>query len=63
MFAAMSLGTEGVQIGSLFAASKESSAHENFKKSIVESDDGNTYLALKKLVPVRLIRNEFFSKF
>ncbi len=62
MFAAMSLGAEGVQIGSLFAASKESSAHDNFKKSIVESDDGNTYLALKKLIPVRLIRNEFFSK-
>jgi len=62
MFAAKALGAEGFQIGSLFAASKESSAHENFKNTIVETDDGGTYLALKKLVPVRLIRNEFFNR-
>ncbi len=62
MYAAMALGADGVQIGSLFAASKESSAHENFKKEIIESEDGNTYLTLKKIGPVRLIRNEFFNR-
>jgi len=62
MFASMALGADGVQIGSLFAVSKESSAHENFKNAIVDSDDGSTYLALKKLVPVRLIRNDFFNR-
>lgn len=62
MYASMALGAEGVQIGSRFAASQESSAHENFKNSITESDDGSTYLALKKLVPVRLIRNDFFNR-
>lgn len=62
MYASMALGAEGVQIGSRFAASQESSAHENFKNSITESDDGSTYLALKKLVPVRLIRNVFFNR-
>lgn len=61
-FAAMALGAEGVQIGSRFAASKESSAHEAFKNKIVESGDGDTYLSLKKLVPVRLLRNAFFEK-
>ena len=62
IYAAMALGAEGVQIGSLFAASKESSAHENFKRKIIESEDGSTYLTLKKLGPVRLIRNEFFNR-
>jgi len=62
MYATKALGAEGFQIGSLFAASKESSAHENFKNTIVETEDGGTYLALKKLVPVRLIRNEFFNR-
>jgi len=62
VFAAMSLGAEGVQIGSLFAASKESSAHDNFKKEIVKAGDGKTHLALKKLVPVRLLENEFYEK-
>lgn len=62
MFAAMSLGADGVQIGSLFAASRESSAHENFKNSIVDAGDGATYLTLKKVVPVRLIRNDFFNR-
>lgn len=61
-YAAMALGAEGVQIGSLFAASKESSAHEAFKNKIVEAGDGDTYLSLKKLVPVRLLRNAFFEK-
>ena len=62
MYAAMSLGADGVQIGSLFAASTESSAHDNFKNSIIEAGDGATYLTLKKVVPVRLIRNDFFNR-
>ncbi len=62
MAAAMALGADGVQIGSLFAASKESSAHDNFKQKIVEAVDGSTHLALKKLVPVRLIENPFYHK-
>jgi enoyl-[acyl-carrier protein] reductase II len=62
MYAAMSLGADGVQIGSLFAASEESSAHNNFKNTIVESGDGSTYVTLKKVVPVRLIKNNFFKR-
>ncbi len=62
MLACMVLGAEGVQIGSRFAASIESSAHENFKNRIVETKEGGTQLSLKKLVPVRLIKNEFFQK-
>lgn len=61
-FAAMALGAEGVQMGSVFAASRESSAHEAFKNRIVGSGDGDTYLSLKKLVPVRILRNAFFEK-
>jgi enoyl-[acyl-carrier protein] reductase II len=62
MLAAMALGADGVQIGSRFVASNESSAHPAFKQIIVEAGDGGTSLALKKLVPVRLIRNSFFQK-
>lgn len=62
MLAAMALGAEGVQVGSRFAASAESSAHENFKKAIVEAGDGSTRLVLKKVVPVRLIQNEFYRR-
>ena len=62
MLAAMALGADGVQVGSRFAASVESSAHENFKKSIVEAGDGATRLVLKKVVPVRLIQNDFYQK-
>ncbi len=62
MYAAMALGAEAVQIGSLFAASQESSAHDNFKQSIIDSDDGGTLITLKKIVPTRLIRNEFFRR-
>jgi enoyl-[acyl-carrier protein] reductase II len=61
-FAAIALGADGVQIGSLFASSTESSAHEAFKNKIVASDDGDTFLSMKKLVPVRLLRNAFFEK-
>jgi enoyl-[acyl-carrier protein] reductase II len=62
MMAAMSLGADAVQVGSRFAASQESSAHENFKKAIVEAGDGATQLTLKALTPVRLIRNSFFRQ-
>jgi len=62
MFAAMALGADGIQAGSVFAAAQESSAHLNFKNKIVESGDGNTHLVLKKLVPVRLIENPFYEK-
>lgn len=60
MLAAMVLGADGVQVGSRFAASAESSSHENFKKAIVEAQDGDTYVTLKELAPVRLIKNKFY---
>jgi enoyl-[acyl-carrier protein] reductase II len=62
MLAAMALGAEGVQIGSLFAVSEESSAHPEFKNLILRLKEGDTQLALKKLTPVRLIKNSFFKK-
>ncbi len=62
MLAAMALGADGVQVGSRFVASEESSAHPAFKQIILETGDGGTFLALKKLIPVRLIRNSFFQK-
>jgi enoyl-[acyl-carrier protein] reductase II len=62
MYAAMALGADGVQIGSRFAASAESSAHPNFRKEIVKADDGATVLTLKQIVPVRLIKNEFLNR-
>lgn len=62
MLAAEALGAEGVQIGSRFAASVESSAHERFKKKIVESKEGDTMLTLKQLTPVRMIKNKFYEQ-
>jgi enoyl-[acyl-carrier protein] reductase II len=62
MLAAIALGADGVQIGSRFAAALESSAHENFKQAILQTSDGGTHLTLKKLVPVRLIKNAFFNQ-
>ncbi len=62
MLASMALGAEGVQIGTRFAASLESSAHENFKKKIVETKEGDTILTLKQLTPVRLIKNKFYGE-
>jgi enoyl-[acyl-carrier protein] reductase II len=62
MLAAFALGADGVQVGSLFAASEESSAHPAFKKSIVQAGDGATQLTLKQVVPVRLIKNKFFEQ-
>ncbi|WP_434035362.1 NAD(P)H-dependent flavin oxidoreductase [Formosa sp. 4Alg 33] len=61
MLAAMVLGADGVQIGSRFVASKESSAHLNFKESVVHTKDGDTHLTLKELAPARLIKNKFFN--
>ncbi|MNK08374.1 Nitronate monooxygenase [compost metagenome] len=60
MLAAMVLGADGVQIGSRFAASTESSSHNNFKQAIVDAQDGDTLVTLKELAPVRLIKNKFF---
>ena len=62
MLAAMSLGAEGVQVGSRFVCSHESSAHPAFKQCVVESGEGNTTLTLKELAPVRLIHNKFFKE-
>ncbi|WP_299837762.1 nitronate monooxygenase [uncultured Tenacibaculum sp.] len=61
MLAAKVLGADGVQIGSRFAATIESSAHDNFKDTIVNVKDGDTYVTLKELAPVRLVRNKFFN--
>lgn len=62
MLAAEALGAEGVQVGSRFAASIESSAHQNFKQRIIETSEGDTMLTMKQLTPVRLIRNRFFQQ-
>jgi enoyl-[acyl-carrier protein] reductase II len=62
MLAAMNLGADGVQIGSRFVSSKESSAHENFKKVVVDAKEGDTLLTLKDLTPVRLVKNNFFNQ-
>ena len=59
MLAAMALGAEAVQVGSAFAIAEESSAHANFKTRILKAAEGDTRLSLKKLVPVRLLKNEF----
>ena len=61
MLAAFCLGADGVQIGSRFAVSKESSAHINFKNKILALKEGDTILSLKKLNPVRLVKNEFYN--
>jgi enoyl-[acyl-carrier protein] reductase II len=62
MLAAMVLGADGVQIGSRFAATEESSAHQNFKNTILQVKDGDTQLTLKELAPVRLVKNKFFNE-
>ncbi|HYC86540.1 MAG TPA: DUF561 domain-containing protein [Chryseosolibacter sp.] len=62
MLAATVLGAEGVQIGTRFATSIESSAHENFKRRVVSSGEGETLLTLKQLTPVRMIRNKFVEQ-
>lgn len=62
MLAAMNLGADAVQIGSRFVASEESSAHVNFKNTVVETQEGGTKLTLKEITPVRLIKNPFFNR-
>jgi enoyl-[acyl-carrier protein] reductase II len=62
MLAAAALGAEGVQVGSRFAASSESSAHERFKQTIATSREGDTILTLKQLTPVRMIKNKFYDQ-
>ncbi|MFH6997062.1 NAD(P)H-dependent flavin oxidoreductase [Flavobacterium sp. FlaQc-57] len=61
MLATMILGADGVQVGSRFAASIESSAHNNFKETIVKVKEGDTQLTLKELAPVRLVKNKFYN--
>ena len=61
MAAAFALGAEAVQIGSLFVATPESSAHQSFKNLIVDATDGSTELSLKELTPVRLLKNKFYD--
>jgi len=62
MLAVMALGADGVQIGSRFIASPESSAHQNFKNYILNSNEGETQLTLKEITPVRLLKNEFYNQ-
>lgn len=61
MLAALVLGADGIQMGSRFVASFESSAHENFKQTIINVQEGDTQLTLKELAPVRLIKNKFYN--
>ena len=62
MFAAMVLGAGGVQVGSRFVASNEASCHDNFKKAVIAAQEGDTELSLKKLTPVRLLKNDFYKQ-
>jgi enoyl-[acyl-carrier protein] reductase II len=62
MVAAIALGADGVQIGTRFAVSRESSAHPAFKEHVIKSGDGDTMLSLKKLAPVRMMKNRFWEQ-
>ncbi|MEH1008457.1 MULTISPECIES: NAD(P)H-dependent flavin oxidoreductase [unclassified Winogradskyella] len=62
MLACMVLGADGVQVGSRFVASEESSAHQAFKQVVVDAKEGDTQLTLKELAPVRLIKNKFYNE-
>ena len=62
MLAAMVLGAEGVQVGSRFVTSNESSAHLQFKEAILSAKEGDTILSLKQLIPVRLMKNNFYNE-
>lgn len=62
MLATMILGADGVQIGSRFICTPEASSHANFKGAIISASEGDTQLSMKKLVPVRLLKNEFFRQ-
>jgi enoyl-[acyl-carrier protein] reductase II len=61
MLAAMIMGAEGVQIGTRFVASEEASSHPDFKQAVIHAAEGDTHLSLKKLTPVRLLKNKFFT--
>ncbi|MGV3657920.1 MAG: NAD(P)H-dependent flavin oxidoreductase, partial [Chitinophagaceae bacterium] len=60
--ATMVLGAEGVQMGSRFVASNEASAHQKFKNAVIEATEGDTHLSMKKLTPVRLLKNAFYQQ-
>ena len=62
MLAVMALGADGVQVGSRFAASLESSGHDNFKECVVNAREGSTKLSMKKVIPVRMIKNDFYKE-
>jgi enoyl-[acyl-carrier protein] reductase II len=62
MLAAMVLGADAVQVGSRFVASDEASSHINFKKKVIEANEGDTILTLKELAPVRILKNKFFEE-
>lgn len=62
MLAVMALGAEGAQVGSRFVCTPEASSHQNFKEAVVKAQEGDTVLTLKKLTPVRLIKNDFYVK-
>jgi len=62
MLACMILGADGVQVGSRFVASEESSAHQAFKQVVVDAKEGDTQLTLKELAPVRLVKNKFYNE-
>ncbi len=62
MLAAMVLGAEGVQVGTRFVASEEASSHINFKQAVIHAAEGDTQLSIKKLTPVRLLKNKFFKQ-
>lgn len=62
MAAAFALGADGVQVGSRFAVTHESSCHPNFKNAVIEAKEGDTQLSLKQLTPVRMIKNKFYGK-
>tara|TARA_R110002111_G_scaffold6850_1_gene28734 strand:+ start:14723 stop:15664 length:942 start_codon:yes stop_codon:yes gene_type:complete len=62
MLACMVLGADGVQVGSRFVASEESSAHQAFKQVVVDATEGDTQLTLKELAPVRLVKNKFYNE-
>jgi enoyl-[acyl-carrier protein] reductase II len=62
MAAALALGAEGVQVGTRFAATVESSSHETYKRLVVEAGDGDTVLTMKALMPVRMLKTPFTAK-
>ena len=62
MYAMMALGAEGVQMGSRFVCTDEASSHQNFKEAVTAANEGDTIVTLKKLTPVRLIKNHFYQK-